>query len=94
MRRRPSNRNPDKALGGAHEQATEPLTTARWWQVALAGIGVLIAAIGFVNIVGEIPEGLWAPVMLTFLSGVVTTAAGLILGIAHLSANAVGSSQI
>jgi len=58
--------------------------TERWWQVLLAGAIVLATTIIVVKVVGEVSDDLWVPMMLTLLAGVVTTAAGLILGIAHL----------
>lgn len=58
--------------------------TDRWWQVLLAGAGALATTIVVLSVVGEVPEGWWVPMMLTLLAGIVTTAAGLILGIAHL----------
>lgn len=61
--------------------------TARWWQVLLVGVGVLTPTIVVLNVVGELPDGWWAPMMLTLLGGILTTAVGLILAIAHLGAN-------
>ena len=59
----------------------------RWWQVLLGGVSVLAATVVVLNIVGEVPEGWWVPMMLTLLGGILTTATGLILGIAHLTTN-------
>lgn len=61
--------------------------TARWWQVLLGGVGVLTTTIVVLNVAGEVSEGWWAPMMLTLLAGILTTATGLILGIAHLTTN-------
>lgn len=61
--------------------------SARWWQVLLGGVSVLAATVVVLNIVGEVPEGWWVPMMLTLLGGILTTATGLILGIAHLTTN-------
>ncbi len=47
-------------------------------------MGGLATTIVVLNVVGEVPSGWWVPMMLTLLAGIVTTAAGLILGIAHL----------
>lgn len=63
--------------------AAQP-ATEHWWQVVLAGVMVLATTIVVVNVVGEVSDDLWLPMMLTLLAGVVTTAAGLILGIVHL----------
>ncbi len=60
---------------------------ARWWQVLLGGVAVLATTIIVVNVVGEVSDDLWLPMMLTLLAGVVTTATGLILGIVHLIEN-------
>ena len=61
--------------------------TERWWQVLLVGVIVLATTIIVVNVVGEVSDGLWLPMVLTLLAGVVTTAAGLILSIVHLIEN-------
>lgn len=61
--------------------------SARWWQVLLCGVCVLAATIVAVNVVDELPEGWWAPMIITLLAGILTTATGIILGIAHLAAN-------
>ncbi len=61
--------------------------TARWWQILLGGVGALATTIVVLNIVGEVSEGWWLPMILTLLAGVVTTAAGVILAIAHLIEN-------
>ncbi len=59
----------------------------RWWQVLAAGVIVFATTIVVVNVTGEVPDGWWVPMMLTLLAGVVTTAAGLILGIVYLTEN-------
>jgi len=64
--------------------------TERWWQVLLAGVIVLAATIVVVNVVGEVSDDLWLPMMLTLLAGVVTTAAGLFLGTVHIIENRPG----
>lgn len=58
---------------------------SHWWQVVAGGGGVLATTAVVVNVVGEVPDGWWAPVMLVLLAGIVTTAVGFILGIAHLT---------
>ena len=58
---------------------------ARWWQVLLGGVGVLTTTIVAVNIIGEVPDAWWLPMMITLLAGIMTTATGLILGITHLA---------
>ncbi|HUS21617.1 MAG TPA: hypothetical protein VMZ66_06350 [Aeromicrobium sp.] len=64
--------------------------SAHWWKLVAGGAGVLIATIVAVNVTGEVPEGWWLPMMLTFLAAITTTVAGLILGIARLSAHRPG----
>lgn len=59
--------------------------SAHWWQVLLGGVGVLATTIAVLNISGEVPDGWWVPMMLTLLAGIMTTATGLILGVAHLT---------
>lgn len=61
--------------------------TERWWQVLVTGVIVLATTIVVVNITGEVPDGWWVPMMVTLLAGVVTTTAGLILGIVYLTEN-------
>ncbi len=61
--------------------------TARWWQVLLGGAAMLTPTIIVLNVVGELPDAWWGPMMLTLLAGILTTAAGIILGIAHLASN-------
>ena len=64
-----------------------PSAAARWWQVLLGGVAVLATTIIVINVVGEVSDDLWLPMMLTLLAGVVTTTTGLILGIVHLIEN-------
>lgn len=65
--------------------ATRPVRT-QWWKIVLVGVGTLTATIVVVNVVGEVSEGWWAPMMLAFLVGILTTATGLVLGIGQLTA--------
>jgi hypothetical protein len=67
--------------------------SARWWQVLAAGAGVLAATIAVVNIVGEVSSGWWGPMVLALLSGILLTITGLLLGIAHLASNRLGSAS-
>ncbi len=57
--------------------------TEHWRQVLLVGVIVLATTIIAVNVVGELPDGTWLPMVLTLLAGVITTAAGVIFGIVH-----------
>lgn len=59
--------------------------TANWWKFLVAGAGVLGAVIVAATIIGEVGT-LWLPMMIIMVGSLVTIAAGLILGIAHLAA--------
>lgn len=77
-------------LAVASSRHTRAITAARpaiehCWQVLVAGVGVLATTIVVLNVVGEVPDGWWVPMMLTLFAGIITSAAGLILGIARLS---------
>jgi hypothetical protein len=61
-------------------------TTAHWWKFLVGGAGVLGAVIVVTTTIGEVDESMWWPMMITILGALVTVAAGLILGIAHLTA--------
>ena len=63
----------------------ERTASAHWWQALVGGVGVLTTTIAALNIVGEVPEGWWVPVMITLLAGIMTTVTGLILGVAHFA---------
>ncbi len=67
-----------------------PPATERWSQVLLAGVIVLATTIVVVNVVGEVGDGWWLPMMLAVLAGAVTTAAGLILATVHRIENRPG----
>lgn len=78
------------ALAAASWRHSRTVTAARpgpshWWKVLTAGVGVLTATIVLLNVVGEVSDVWWGPMMLTLLAGILTTATGLILGIAHLT---------
>ncbi len=60
--------------------------TANWWKFLVAGAGVLGAVIVAATIIGEVDDSLWLPMMILMVGSLVTLAAGLILGIAHLTA--------
>ncbi len=77
-------------LAVASWRTTRAVTAARpasahWWHFLLGGVGVLATTIAVVNVIGEVPGGWWVPMMLALLAGIMTTATGLILGIAHLT---------
>ncbi len=69
---------------------TRAITTARpatahWWKFLAGGAGVLGAIVVVTTATGEVDESLWWPMLLTVLSGLVTLAIGLVLGVAHLA---------
>lgn len=69
--------------------AARPVAS-HWWKLVAVGSGVFAATIIAVNINGEVPEGWWVPMMITFLAAVMTVATGLILSVAHLAARRSG----
>jgi hypothetical protein len=82
-------------LAVASWRRTRAITDARpasahWWKLVAGGAGVFVATIVAVNITGEVPEGWWLPMMLTFLAAITTTLTGLILGIARFTAHRPG----
>ena len=82
-------------LAVASWRRTRAITAARpasahWWKLVAGGGGVFVATIVAVNVSGEVPEGWWVPMMLTFLAAITTTATGIILGIARLTAHRPG----
>lgn len=60
--------------------------TANWWKFLVVGAAVLAVVIVTVNVVGEVDDTLWLPMVILMLGSLVTLAAGLVLGIAHLAA--------
>jgi hypothetical protein len=78
------------ALAVVAWQHTRAITTARpatahWWKLLAAGAGVLAAVIVATNAAGEVEESMWWPMMIAILAALVTVAAGLVLGVAHLA---------
>ncbi len=59
--------------------------TAHWWQLLALGAAVLSTVAIVTTITGEVPEGLWVPMMVTILLGLSSLVGGLLLGLAHLS---------
>lgn len=62
-------------------------TTAHWWKFLTGGAGVLAAVIVVTTATGEVPEAMWLPMMITGLWALMLLAAGLVLGVAHLTGN-------
>jgi hypothetical protein len=60
--------------------------TANWWKFLVVGAAVLGVVIVTVNVVGEVDDSLWLPMVILMVGSLVILAAGLILGIAHLAA--------
>ena len=80
-------RQRDRALVARRRSGVTTLArTANWWKFLVVGAGVLGAVIVAVNIIGEVDDTLWLPMMIIMVGSLVTLVAGLILGIAHLTA--------
>lgn len=62
-------------------------STAHWWRFLTGGGGLLFAVIVVTTATGEVDDSMWLPMMITVLLALVTLAAGLVLGIAHLTGN-------
>lgn len=62
-------------------------SSAHWWKLVAAGGGLFAATFAFAKVMGEGPEALWLPMMLSFLVGIATLLTGLILGVARLTAH-------
>lgn len=60
-------------------------TTAHWWKLLTAGAGVLAAVIVVTTATGEVDGSMWWPMVLAILCALLAVAAGLVLGIAHLT---------
>lgn len=58
--------------------------TAHWWKFVVAGGGALLGLIALTTATGEVAEGWWGPTMIALLAALLTLAAGVVLGIAHL----------
>ena len=59
---------------------------ANWWKFLGVGAAVLSVVIVTVNVVGEVDDSLWLPMVILMVGSLVILAAGLVLGIAHLAA--------
>jgi hypothetical protein len=71
-------------LSAASYHRNRPLgapASAIGWKLAAAGGLLLTALIITVNVIGELPDGFWLPMVITGLAAVVLLAMGLILGI-------------
>lgn len=60
--------------------------TANWWKFLVVGAVVLSGVIVTVNVVGEVDDSLWLPMVILMVGSLVILAAGLVLGIARLAA--------
>jgi hypothetical protein len=68
--------------------ATAHPLTAQWWKFLAGGAGVLGAIVVGTTLSGAVSDGLWWPtMMITIAVALATLAAGLVLGVAHLTAN-------
>lgn len=61
--------------------------TAHWWKFLTGGGCLLLAVIVVTTATGEVDESMWLPMMISVLLALVALAAGLALGIAHLTGN-------
>lgn len=80
------------ALAVASWRHTRTITAARpatahWWKFLTGGGGLLVAAIVVTTATGEVDDSMWLPMMITVLCALVTLAAGLVFGVAHLTGN-------
>lgn len=71
----------------ARDLTTARSASARWWQILLAGVGTLASTIAVLNLVGEVADEWWEAMLIALLGGILLTAAGLVLGIAHLTSS-------
>lgn len=65
--------------------SARPRVTAHWWKFLTGGVGVLAVIIVGTTLGGEVTGGLWWPLMIAIAFALTTLAAGLVLGLAHLS---------
>jgi hypothetical protein len=67
--------------------ATAHPVSAQWWKFLAGGAGVLGALLLGTTMSGEVTNGLWWPTMITIAVALTALAAGLVLGVAHLTGN-------
>lgn len=60
--------------------------SAHWWKLVSFGAGMLAAFARVTTITGELPEGLWWPMIITLFCALALLGTGVVLGIAHLAA--------
>lgn len=82
-------------LAGVAWRRSRPITSqpigAHWWKFAVAGPALLVATLVALNATGEVPDGWWWPMILTFFAAIVATLTGLILGAARVASRAPGA---
>lgn len=66
---------------------TGPGVSAHWWKFVATGGGVFMATVVAVNVFGEVGDGWWLPMMITFAASMMIGLTGLILGIARLGSH-------
>jgi hypothetical protein len=58
--------------------------TAQWWKLLIAGPAAVAAFVAVTTATGELPAGGWFIGMVVLLTALVTTGAGIVLGVTHL----------
>ena len=77
----------------ARALTTAEPATVQWWKFLAGGTIVIATVIGVTKVTGEVAESWWWPTMITVLFGLVTIAAGLVLGVAHLTGKRLRNSS-
>lgn len=60
--------------------------SAHWWKLVSGGAVMLAAFAGVTTFTGELPEGLWWPMIIILFSALGLIGTGVVLGIAHAAA--------
>jgi hypothetical protein len=60
--------------------------SAHWWKLVSGGAGMLAAFAGVTTFTGELPEGLWWPMIIVLFCALGLIGTGVVLGIAHAAA--------
>jgi hypothetical protein len=62
-----------------------PSLTASWWKFLAGGAAVVLGLAVITTITGDLASPAWAVAMIILFSALVSLAAGLVLGLAHLT---------
>lgn len=65
--------------------AAAPPTGEHWWRFLATGVAVLVALTVVTTITGELDSWSWMLAMVVLLSGLISIAAGFVLGVVHLA---------